>query len=482
MFLLIGLLFTIGVKGFRQVPTSIMKFPRSGLITPHTIRTRSTHAALMISTEGKESLKLPRIDISPTTSTSFRELITSGSVFVDKTEQIKTSILDNRSGRYITLARPRGFGKSLTCSVVEAAFSGAQAQELFTGTYLGSDGHWDFAEEQCPVIKLSLAGLGKSPKEIKTTLTKKLHTIGASYGYSKFDLDYGAAALRYPGQLLDSLVNKLHRKYKKDSKYGKVVVLIDDYDAPLLECLHQPPKIFQQMRRDLDNFLVPLKALGACIRLVFVTGVTKFPKDSLFNNIFDITHFKDAADLMGYTSAEIENHFPQHLQNLRTNHGHADMVETLQVLKDTYGGYSFGVFGYGSDVSPSMHNPLAVNGALYDGALTQHWLDSGNTSSVLKLLAGKTAVTKYRRGELLHAIRGIDERTPSSMMVDAGYQTIKSVNEHFVTVGYPNTAIAKALTADADAGVEEDGHTMLDRSQILQHTAAMLMGLPRHLD
>ncbi|MBS0656084.1 MAG: AAA family ATPase, partial [Verrucomicrobia bacterium] len=232
--------------------------------------------------------KLP-IDVS-----DIETMITGNYIYVDKTRQIYDLIT---GGRLYFLSRPRRFGKSLLISTMREIFSGNRA--LFEGLWI-SKSDYDWVEH--PVLHLDFSGLSyTSVHALTADLVWKLENIAKSFEVSLEDAP--------------SLVTKLHSLVTQLAPRGRVVVLVDEYDYPLLSSLHSKEKA-EALRDTLCSFFAALKSLDSAgyVRGMFITGVTKFSITSIFsgmNNLNDISLDLVASDLLGYTEEEIKVYFKE---------------------------------------------------------------------------------------------------------------------------------------------------------------------------
>lgn len=217
-------------------------------------------------------------------------------VYIDKTPHVER--LANSGGRYFFLSRPRRFGKSLFIDTLKQAFFGNKA--LFKGLCL--ENHWNW-EVQYPVIHLSFAGgsADNSEATLREYISRTLQLIAKEQGLT-LDSKAGSNALQ-------ELVQKLHQKTNQ-----KVVFLVDEYDKPILDVIDEPEKA-KRNREILKDLYSSIKNLDTKLRFVFLTGVSKFSKVSLFsglNNLDDISLNPLYADICGYTQLEMERAFSEH--------------------------------------------------------------------------------------------------------------------------------------------------------------------------
>ena len=244
---------------------------------------------------------MPLKDIS-TSIYTFPDLIESQRLYIDKTRYIYRLI--HPGNGFFFCARPRRFGKSLTISTLEAVFQGRR--ELFRGLYLE---HADYDWTVHPVIHLDFAQSSmETLTQLKNWLCHKLADIGTRYGLTLQETD---AVL-----LFGMLIQRLYDKTGQD-----VVVLIDEYDKPILEHMRSG-KEAESFRFFLENFYQIIKGMAACEHFVFITGVTKFAKVSIFsklNNLTDITNDPEYATMFGYTQEELEQGFEEYFAQLLGN-------------------------------------------------------------------------------------------------------------------------------------------------------------------
>jgi hypothetical protein len=252
---------------------------------------------------------------------TFSELIQKNYVYVDKTAMIYNLISKKK---YYFFARPRRFGKSLLISTLEEIFNGTKA--LFAGLAIGS---LPYDWQTHPVIMISFSDITyTTPEKLESGIKIYLQQIGKSYNII---LDERLNS----GQMLQDLVRQLSEK-------KSVVLLVDEYDYPILQHIHSKD-IAQVMRDILKGFYAVIKGLDKYLRFVFVTGVSKFSQTSLFsglNNLQDITLKPEFNALVGYTATEITTNFEHYLE--RAMHSmQFPMERLLTEIKAWYDGYQF---------------------------------------------------------------------------------------------------------------------------------------------
>ena len=349
---------------------------------------------------------------------NLKEIIRDNYVYVDKTGYIYELIT---TGKYYFLSRPRRFGKTLTVDTLKNIFEGNK--ELFKGLYIYD--RWDWSKKY-PVIRIDFSGGNYTSEEkfnerVNYILKKNQDRLGISCNnYS-------------PANCFDYLVTKAYEEYRMP-----VVVLIDEYDKPILDNIENPEQA-EKIRDLLANFYGVLKGLDGYLKFVFLTGVTKFSKVNLFsklNNLDDITLDKRYSALCGYTQEELENYFSEHLQG-------AD----LEQVKLWYNGYSW--------LGEKVYNPFDILLFISKGfSFRPYWFETGTPTFLMKLIKQQ----KYFIPDL-EELEVTDETLGSfdvySMELEAllwqtGYLTIKGTRQLGVRqsylLSYPNQEVKLSLT------------------------------------
>jgi len=373
------------------------------------------------SSVSKPTLKKLPIDVS-----TFRTLIQGNYLYVDKTRDIHDHIL---SARYFFYPRPRRFGKSLLISTLEEIFAGNS--ELFTGCWIGAS---DYQWPKHPVISLDFSKLDSdSPQELKLSLSLALERIAnqLSIDLSKYPS---------PGLKLDELVCQL-------SKKNSVVVLIDEYDSPLLNNLHKP-SVAQENRDVLRNFFNVLKSLDAKLRAIFITGIAKFSKTSIFsglNNLNDISLDPEGATLCGYTESDLERYFKNHFEILASKEGKS-VDEIRQQVRAWYNGYRF------SEDPTTVYNPYSILYLFKKNKFLNYWFESGTPSFLVSMFKKECYSLEDIEGATLSSRSlgafDVDSIPLITVLFQTGYLTIhdyeKSSNSY--RLGYPNNEVRESFT------------------------------------
>ncbi|NUU96982.1 AAA family ATPase, partial [Marinitoga sp. 1138] len=296
----------------------------------------------------------------PTGIEDYKEIITGDYIYVDKTKYIWEMVY---SGVPTFLSRPRRFGKSLTVSTLYYLFKGEK--ELFEGTYIYDK--WDFKEY--PIIRLNLfKSSTESEEKFKKSLVKMIEQEGERNEIEITETDYTFA--------FDELIMKL-------SKKEKVVILIDEYEAPILEHINDKEKA-EMFRGFLREFYKKIKANSEYIKFVFITGITKFTKTGVFsalNNLNDISLDTAYSQMFGYTQEELEYYFKEHIEETAKKFG-ITKKELLEEMKRYYNGFSF-------DGEHTVYNPFSILQFFQKKELRNYWFESGSPSFLYEYIKGK---------------------------------------------------------------------------------------------
>ena len=358
---------------------------------------------------------------------TYSEIVDRNCLYIDKTEYICKMM---EVSKYIFLSRPRRFGKSLLVSTLQAYFEGRK--DLFKGLYIESvEKEWT----EYPVLKFSMAsGKHMEKEQLERYLLNILEENERRFGLSSDSKD--------PNVRLKNLIFNVYEKTGK-----KVVVLIDEYDAPLLDVAHEEETL-PVLRNVMRNFYSPLKDSDPYLHFLFLTGITKFSQLSIFselNNLKNISMMPEFAAICGISKTEVEDQMADYLDDFAA-HNQLTRQEIMDALKRQYDGYHF------TWPSPDIFNPFSLLNALQDRALKSYWFESGTTTFLIELLR------KY--GNDLTDIKEIEASTcdfdaPTEsatnivpLLYQSGYLTIKAYNSEFdyYTLGIPNREVRIGLT------------------------------------
>ena len=293
---------------------------------------------------------------------TYEKLVNNNCLYVDKTEYIYKMI---NLGSYIFLSRPRRFGKSLLVSTLQSYFEGKK--ELFKGLFIDSvEKEWT----EYPVLRFDMSTAKHTDVQ---TLTVEL--AGKLTDYEKI---YGPNDPSKPN-LNQRLEGLIERAYKQTGK--QVVVLIDEYDAPLLDVAHEKARL-DDLRQIMRNFYSPLKACDKYLKFVFITGITKFSQLSIFselNNLKNISMDSAFAAVCGISEEEIQTQMSDYLDDFAV-HREITREEAMAALKKQYDGYHF------SWPSPDMYNPFSLLNAFQDRMLKSYWFESGTPTFLIEMM------------------------------------------------------------------------------------------------
>lgn len=386
----------------------------------------------------------------PVDVSNFELMIKGDYLYIDKTKNIYDLITKRR---LYFLSRPRRFGKSLLISTLKEIFSGNKA--LFKDLWIGK--HSDYAWSDHPVIQLDFSKLSLgSAEKFEISLSRNLEKIAAHYG-----IDISLDTLL--GDKLITIVESLAQK-------NRVVILIDEYDAPLLANLRDLNKA-QEIQSVMRNVFSVIKSLDGqgYVHAIFVTGVTKFSKTSLFsgfNNLNDMTLEPEAASLLGYTKEELESYFKEYIEKFAL-----EQKSTPKKIVDTiiqwYNGYRF------SRAEQKVLNPFSVLHCFDKKNIENYWLDSGTPGFLIELLKNKYGAMEDLKGlTVTNQFLGSFELGTLPLipiLYQAGYLTLETYNPETkeYTLRYPNEEVSvsfkKYIVASLIQSDQRDVETALSQ-------------------
>jgi Protein of unknown function (DUF1703)./Predicted AAA-ATPase. len=354
---------------------------------------------------------------------NFEKLREGGYVYVDKTHHIRRLI---DMGNPYFLSRPRRFGKSLLLSTIEAYFQGKK--HLFEGLAI-AEGETEWAVH--PVLHLSLnAEKYEDPKELEGKLNFQL---------SNWEELYGSKPAATSNS--DRFMAVIEKACLKTGK--RVVVLIDEYDKPLLRSFHDET-LQQSFREMLTAFYTVLKDADQWLQFVFITGVTKFAQMGIFSNLnqlLDISFDPRFVDICGMTRTEIERNFQEGLNAMAENRK-MTYPQVIDELTRRYDGYCFN-----AEQTEGMFNPFSVLKALSFKIFDNYWFASGTPTFLVEMLKKTNYDLRELDGVDVYAASLTDDRAdvnnPIPMIYQSGYLTIKDYDSEFqrYTLGFPNNEV-----------------------------------------
>jgi hypothetical protein len=379
---------------------------------------------------------------------SFEKLINEGAVYVDKTKYIY-ELLKLGFGAYF-LSRPRRFGKSLLVSTLEAIFK--NKRELFKGLWLDSS---EYAWKEFPVIKFDMSTVAqKTDIELIVGLKDAVKDNAKNEQIVLEESDS-------PGRMFQSLIHALVKKYGE-----KVVVLIDEYDDPIIKHVTRP-QMAARNREVLHDFYKIMKAEDANLRFVFLTGISKFVKTSIFsglNNLENISLLAEYSPLLGYTQDELESYFREYILNFAETQS-LTVSAALEEIKLWYNGYRF------SESEIKVYNPFSSLLFFKHKKFTNYWFETGTPSYLVDLIKKKLPEIKDFEDGIRVLQRSFESYEIESLPIipllyDTGYLTIKSSSTNNMMqdyiLAYPNLEVKNAMLDSLLLGFSETSMEKID--------------------
>ncbi len=359
---------------------------------------------------------------------TFSELRTKNYLYIDKTEYVYR--MTHSDAKYMFLSRPRRFGKSLLASTLYSYFEGRK--DLFKGLAIERlETDWT----AYPVLHFDMSTAKHADKEtLILELERKLSEYEKTYGRGESDV--------LPNQRLQGLIQRAHEQTGR-----QVVVLIDEYDAPLLDVMHEEQNL-PPLRNIMRNFYSPLKACDPYLRFVFLTGITKFSQLSIFselNNIKNISMDESYAAICGITEEEMLEQMSPDIDAMAEKLK-LSREEAIDKLKENYDGYHFTL------PSPDIYNPFSLLNAFSDGKIQSYWFGSGTPTYLIEMLR-KFGMSPSKLGGEVKA-NALDFDRPTErltsiipLLYQSGYFTIKHGIPRLglYTLGIPNHEVRIGL-------------------------------------
>jgi len=369
--------------------------------------------------KAKRGEKMKKLPLSMQT---FEKVINDKCLYVDKTEDIHRLIT---SGDYIFISRPRRFGKSLLVSTLGEIFSGNK--ELFKGLYIYDKIEWN----KFPVIYIDFSLISRSNEEIlRTSLESFIDKTAEDNGLILKN--------RFITDKFKELIGEMSKKLN-----NKVVILIDEYDKPIIDHITDIKKASQN-REVLREFYSVLKGSDKYIKFVFITGVSKFSKVSIFsglNNLKDITLREEFSAIMGIRQDELEKYFKDYIEILQKKEN-TKREKLLSKIKCWYDGYSW-------DGKTRLYNPCSILNLFDSNIFDNYWFATGTTTFLLKLIKeNKCNITDFenkKAGSAIFDSYDLENLNIYSLLFQTGYLTIQNIerDEGFIiyTLTYPNKEV-----------------------------------------
>jgi hypothetical protein len=354
---------------------------------------------------------------------TFRDFSEKNYIYVDKTRQIYD--LFARGGRYYFLSRPRRFGKSLLISTLAELFSGNK--ELFKGLWIYDKIEWT----QYPVIHIDFSKIEyDTPEKLKESIKEFLYDKALSYGVT-------LKKKSYKGSFVECI--------EKLSAKGRVVILIDEYDKPIIEYLEaEEINMAKKMRRVLKSFYGVIKASDAFLHFAFITGVSKFSRVSVFsdlNNLTDITLMDEYSTLLGYTEAELETYFSGYMKLMMEKRGMSESYLS-ETLRKWYNGYSW-------DGENFVYNPYSILNLFHKSKFKNYWFASGTPTFLTRLIESRQVdlmeLENLPVNSYIFDSYDIENLEIPALLFQTGYLTVKKITlkgeKETFHLSYPNQEV-----------------------------------------
>jgi hypothetical protein len=353
--------------------------------------------------------------IYPLGQQDFREIILDKKIYVDKTHFVYQLI---STQKYYFLSRPRRFGKSLFISTLDYLFQGEK--ELFKGLYVYDKWHF----EAYPIIRISFSSIGYRTMGLVNAISNELleiakeNDIQISQNFNLID------------KIFQELIQKLYQKYQKG-----VVILIDEYDKPLIDYLdkdnlHQA----KENREILKSFYSILKDADPYLKMVFITGVSKFSQVSIFsdlNNLYDLSLKVDFNEICGISQKELEQNFVEELK-----------IYDKEKIKIWYNGYRWDID------SETVYNPYSLLNFFSDGKYINYWYSTGTPTFLMKMCREEKFYELESISFDINDLQNFDIENIKTIPVlfQTGYLTITDFDPLFnnVTLNFPNREVKES--------------------------------------
>jgi hypothetical protein len=366
----------------------------------------------------------------PLSIQTFRDFIELDYIYVDKTKPIHD--LFARGGKYYFLSRPRRFGKSVLISTLVEIFSGNK--ELFKGLWIYDKIQWT----QYPVIHIDFSTIDYgTPEKLEKSIKDFLDETALSHG---FTLDKEKSYKESFVQLI-----------KKCSAKGRVVILVDEYDKPMIQYI-EANKIETaiEIRSILKQFYSVIKGSDAFLRFVFITGISKFSRVSIFsdlNNLTDITLLENYSTLLGYTEAELQHYFSPYIEQMAKKLG-VSKDHLTQAIRKWYNGYSW-------DGENFVYNPFSILNLFNASRFENFWFATGTPTFLIKLIKSRHYEVEEFENFPVKSYTfdsyDIENMELAALLFQTGYLTIKKITTRGLIkartyhLSYPNQEVRESF-------------------------------------
>ena len=336
---------------------------------------------------------------------TFSEIIERNLLYIDKTKEIYRLL----QGKYYFYARPRRFGKSLMLSTIKAIYEGKK--ELFKGLWI--ENKWDFSNVH-PVIHVGFSSIGHSKIGLEKAIKQTLKRLAGEQDIEFESEDY----VTQFGELIRKTAAKAS---------GKIVLLIDEYDKPIIDYLGKEIAQAEENRSILKSFYSVIKDSDPYIEFLMITGISKFSKISIFselNNLTDITFHRRYVKLTGITQEELETNFDEEIEEL-AEENEITNEELLAKIKQWYNGYSW-------NGKTFLYNPYSILSYFDFGEFRNFWFETGTPTFLLQLMEQQkmVKVENLEVGEVTFSSYSIKYLQLIPILFQTGYLTIKKKKDN----------------------------------------------------
>jgi hypothetical protein len=345
----------------------------------------------------------------------FEKIRKSGYLYIDKTQLIYNLI---ESGKYYFLSRPGRFGKSLLLSTIKEIFKGNK--KIFEGLWIHDQWNW---EQKHPVIHLRFSQMAYKDLGLSEAISKELDFLAEEFDIQLTETNY---------------VLKFRELIRKTAINGRVVILIDEYDKPITDYLDDINKV-EENRSIFKSFYTVLKDADEYIRLLLITGISRFNKGSIFsdlNNLNDITIHLKHATIVGITQQELESNFAEEILEIQQS-------DLLSKLKYWYNGYAW------HENAERVYNPFSILRFMDSRDFRNYWFQTGTPTWLVKYMKDKVEfqfenlhISDIALGNLI-----VEGFSSVPALLQTGYLTIKGydLNTELYELGYPNKEVEDSL-------------------------------------
>ena len=351
---------------------------------------------------------------------TFEDIVNDDFLYIDKTKEI----YELTKGRYHFYARPRRFGKSLLLSTIKSLYQGKK--ELFKGLWI--EDKWDWSKKH-PVIHIGFSSMGHRVIGLENAINRRLNSIADDFNVTLKTSDYVEKFM----ELIKTVANQ----------QGKIALLIDEYDKPIIDYLGNNIEIAEQNRASLKSFYSIIKDCDQYIEFMIITGISKFSKISIFselNNLTDITFHRRYTTLTGISQEELEQNFAEEIKELAAEN-EISTQELLAQIRHWYNGYSW-------NGKTFLYNPYSLLSYFDFGEFKNFWFETGTPTFLLELMNAQKMVKleNLEVGAATFSSYSIRHLQLIPLLFQTGYLTIKERKESDLYVlDYPNSEVRNSL-------------------------------------